>query len=384
MDEQCNAKTTCSKLNCTQHCAVGSNGQEYCSCYQGFVLDSDNITCNDIDECASNPCDENCTQTTPGPGYTCTCEAGKMLDVDNRTCIDCKDGFYGKECSEKCICKPENTKTCGNVSGICTCRAGWNGTDCSVDVDECKNFANICPDNSDCTNLNGTYLCTCKDGFSMSNNKCTECSLMAFGENCASQCTCDFNNAWSCDKRNGTCYCRDGWQGVNCKVDVQECSLKPNKIMQDHSKLIIGLGIGIPLFLALIAIAIIIIVHWKRSARKNNLDDSDSDRSPEGSEIFRSRLPVRYGGWGPLYSPWGQKSDSKFESSYLGPGQNTQDGWYQEDSIPEDKQTDEFSWDFMRSMKPKDLTFEIKRPVADSLPNPLYTSLQSNIDDVTV
>lgn len=51
---------------------------------------------------------------------------------------------------------------------------------------------------------------------------------MAFGENCASQCTCDFNNAWSCDKRNGTCYCRDGWQGVNCKVDVQECSLKPN------------------------------------------------------------------------------------------------------------------------------------------------------------
>lgn len=87
--------------------------------------------------------------------------------------LDCKDGFYGKECSEKCICKPENTKTCGNVSGICTCRAGWNGTDCSVDVDECKTFANICPDNSDCTNLNGTYLCTCKDGFSMSNNKCT-------------------------------------------------------------------------------------------------------------------------------------------------------------------------------------------------------------------
>lgn len=58
-------------------------------------------------------------------------------------------------------------------------------------------------------------------------------------------------------------------------------------------------------------------------------------RSPEGSEIFRSRLPVRYGGWGPLYSPWGPKSDYKFESSYLGPAQNTQDSWYQEDSIPE-------------------------------------------------
>lgn len=58
-------------------------------------------------------------------------------------------------------------------------------------------------------------------------------------------------------------------------------------------------------------------------------------RSPEGSEVFRSRLPLRYGGWGPLYSPWGPKSDYKYESSYLGPAQNTQDGWYQEDSIPE-------------------------------------------------
>lgn len=57
-------------------------------------------------------------------------------------------------------------------------------------------------------------------------------------------------------------------------------------------------------------------------------------RSPEGSEVFRSRLPLRYGGWGPLYSPWGPKSDCKFESSYLGPAQNTQDSWYQEDSIP--------------------------------------------------
>lgn len=52
------------------------------------VIDvSRDVSSIDIDECASNPCDENCTQTTPGPGYTCTCEAGKMLDVDNRTCI---------------------------------------------------------------------------------------------------------------------------------------------------------------------------------------------------------------------------------------------------------------------------------------------------------
>ncbi|XP_052721310.1 uncharacterized protein LOC128192563 [Crassostrea angulata] len=1007
----CYAKTTCSELNCTQHCAVGSGGQEHCSCYQGFVMDSDNITCNDINECASNPCNENCTQNSPGQGYTCACEPGKMLDVDKRTCIDCENGYFGTECSEKCTCEVENTDTCDKVSGNCSCRVGWKGMNCSEDIDECSVDANnsVCPDHSNCTNLNGTYLCTCDEGFSMSNNRCIVCSSTTFGQNCGGQCTCNFNNTRSCDKRDGTCYCRDGWQGVNCTEDVLECNKTPNicgnnsvcqettgsykcvckpgytksskgycenidecttgqhncsidakctdvdggfncscrlgfrgdghnctdiddcnpepcqnngtctdlindyqcdcvagfngtncennidecvsqpcrnngtcidlingyictctdgfngtnctndiddckslpcqnngtctdlvndyqcscvagfngtkcennidecasqpcqnngtcvdlindyqcnctygfngtnctnniddcqpnpcdnngnctdlvndhrcdcvpgfngtncehnidecasqpcqnngtcidlingyqcnctdgfngtnctndidecqplpcqnngtctdlvndyqcncvagfngtncendidecasqpcqsngtctdlmndyqcnctegfngtncesacnnytygyqcsnlcacnkentldcdavtgncvckenwngttcsthvddclngsakcdpvtqkcvkrnvthnyfcvclygknstangtcssplppydeneketkfdavvtlqivltqqqldnntasitenitkqltshfkhkligfaalsvryirlgslivrfevvlnttsdpdtltgkyikatyELMDpsfeieilgknvsvvltilfdeksnitfnassslceafqflntcpkckesfglptcvaletiDHSNLIIGLGIGIPLLLALIAIAIIFIVYWKRNAGKNNPEDnSDNDRSPEGSEVFRSRLPLRYGGWGPLYSPWGPKSDCKFESSYLGPAQNTQDSWYQEDSIPGDKLTDEFSWDFMRSMKPKDLTFEIKRPVTESIPNPLYTSLQSSIDDVTV
>uniref|UniRef100_K1PWB0 Fibropellin-1 n=1 Tax=Magallana gigas TaxID=29159 RepID=K1PWB0_MAGGI len=178
------SKTTCSVLNCTQHCAVGSGGQEYCSCDQGFVLDSDNITCNDINECASNPCSENCTQNTHGQGYTCACEPGKMLDVDNRTCIDCKNGYYGTECSEKCTCELENTHICDKVSGNCSCRVGWKGMN--------------------------------------------SCSSTTFGQNCGGQCACNFNNTRSCDKRVGTCYCTDGWQGVNCTEDVLECNVTLN------------------------------------------------------------------------------------------------------------------------------------------------------------
>lgn len=40
----------------------------------------------------------------------------------------------------------------------------------------------------------------------------------------------------------------------------------------------------------------------------------------EGSEIFRLRFFVCYGGWGLLYLFWGKKFDFKFESSYLGLG----------------------------------------------------------------
>lgn len=96
--------------------------------------------------------------------------------------LDCENGFYGRDCSEKCLCKLENTETCGKVSGNCTCRAGWNGIDCSKDVDECTAFANICPDNSNCTNLNGTYLCTCEDGRFMSNNQCTGKLALLFSQ----------------------------------------------------------------------------------------------------------------------------------------------------------------------------------------------------------
>lgn len=54
------------------------------------------------------------------------------------------------------------------------------------------------------------------------------CSSTTFGQNCGGQCACNFNNTRSCDKRVGTCYCTDGWQGVNCTEDVLECNVTSN------------------------------------------------------------------------------------------------------------------------------------------------------------
>lgn len=42
---------------------------------------------------------------------------------------------------------------------------------CSEDIDECI-VVSVCPDHSICTNLYGTYVCTCDEGFSMSDNRC--------------------------------------------------------------------------------------------------------------------------------------------------------------------------------------------------------------------
>ena len=56
----------------------------------------------------------------------------------------------------------------------CVCKAGWEGTDCNSDVNECSD-ANICGDiNKVCTNTKGSYTCSCRDGYqSQDDGTCT-------------------------------------------------------------------------------------------------------------------------------------------------------------------------------------------------------------------
>ena len=38
---------------------------------------------------------------------------------------------------------------------------GWQGPDCTLDVDECD-YASPCGSHGNCTNLNGSYECACE------------------------------------------------------------------------------------------------------------------------------------------------------------------------------------------------------------------------------
>lgn len=44
---------------------------------------------------------------------------------------------------------------------------------------------------------------------------------------CINPCVCNQLNTIDCDQNNGTCYCRTGWEGHDCNMDVNECR-KPN------------------------------------------------------------------------------------------------------------------------------------------------------------
>ena len=87
--------------NCSQTC-TNTNGSYYCSCYLGYILGGNNMTCNgelnliqisqlmvfatDINECSTNNgyCSQTCTNTNGS--FYCLCSPGYILGGNNMTC----------------------------------------------------------------------------------------------------------------------------------------------------------------------------------------------------------------------------------------------------------------------------------------------------------
>ena len=47
-----------------------------------------------------------------------------------------------------------------------------NAFDCRLDIDECAVEIHNCDAKSDCTNINGSFTCTCKTGYSGNGTSC--------------------------------------------------------------------------------------------------------------------------------------------------------------------------------------------------------------------
>ncbi|XP_052693428.1 LOW QUALITY PROTEIN: teneurin-4-like [Crassostrea angulata] len=110
------------KNNCSGHCMNGSQ----CNKHTGY-------------------CDEGCN-----PGY-----------IDSDCNRECELGYYGKNCS--LACSP-NCKTCRHTDGMCSCKAGWRGHNCTTECfrsygENCQYPCNEhCIDHK-CDRFNGKCLC---------------------------------------------------------------------------------------------------------------------------------------------------------------------------------------------------------------------------------
>ncbi|XP_022795137.1 fibrillin-1-like [Stylophora pistillata] len=193
-----------------------------CTCAEGCALTSIN----------DGSCDPACdTKACNFDGLDCGgCESESHLDIcdENADCMTsndslpyvkcrCRNSFYGDGFScvkrgncfnDSNICSENGQCIEGNGTFECYCNEGWvgNGIFCE-NVDECKNNYDNCGVNANCLDVPGSYKCVCEEGWTGDGYNCTdvnECEsnrhLCCGNENC-------FNT-----EGNYTCSCKHGWR----------------------------------------------------------------------------------------------------------------------------------------------------------------------------
>eukprot|EP01049_Picozoa_sp_SAG25_P000368 SAG25_NODE_12_length_28061_cov_181.931795_16_plen_5330_part_01 len=239
----CMAGGVCKSSGCayTCTCPPGLNGTANCgaSCASRGFKNKGGAQCTtEINECGSMPCRNGgvcrgaCGKKA---GYTCTCPAGVYGDnceIDRNECASfpclhggacsegrelfkcvCVSGFTGSRCETKGVKPPAPNTTLPDG----TCRAGYKGAGCSIDVDECQ--SKPCLHGSNCADSDNSYTCSCTKGWGGAN-----CANVI--DLCASG-ACQNGAACTSKLNSYVCTCRAGYSGQNCNVDVDECLSKP-------------------------------------------------------------------------------------------------------------------------------------------------------------
>jgi len=195
---------------------ANTDGSFQCSCDEGWTGDGyepfssgesdvEGITgylgCEDVDDCASIPCEHGGTCFDHGDGtgeFDCECVLGwhdHLCDADDDECTlerdnchadaycdnnpgsfecFCNNGWTGDGVfcidADDCEFSPcQNGGTChdcGTLCLICDCIVGWRGRTCEIDWDECFMGIHTCHDYALCDNTPGSFECACEPGYS--------------------------------------------------------------------------------------------------------------------------------------------------------------------------------------------------------------------------
>ncbi|XP_051980473.1 EGF-containing fibulin-like extracellular matrix protein 1 [Xyrauchen texanus] len=120
-------------------------------CGVGFMPDSPNY-CRDVNECATtNPCQHQCYNLMGS--FICQCKVGFELASDNVSCQDIDEcEFSNYMCQFQCVNQPGGY--------LCVCPEGYQlqGTRMCQDINECETTHN-CRDDEMCWNYYGGFRC---------------------------------------------------------------------------------------------------------------------------------------------------------------------------------------------------------------------------------
>ncbi|XP_029969904.1 fibulin-1-like [Salarias fasciatus] len=176
----------CADSLCSQLCIDDG----VCSCYDGFALQNDGLTCKDINEC----------------------QTGSHICSTGYICINTEGSF---RCQKKSHCSPGYAL----IENICK------------DIDECKLGTHHCGPSFVCINIQGSFSCLPKDkcapGYTLDDiGACIDLNECVEGSNpCPPGETC-INNVGSFICRSNAVVCGPGYHligdGRQCE-DIDEC-----------------------------------------------------------------------------------------------------------------------------------------------------------------
>ena len=163
-------------------------------CHEGIFGDVCENTCSE--HCKTEGCDINdgsCECNIGYAGNPCT-ECPENCDnstgcKDDFYCYTCSDGYYGDfcnlTCSRHCV-----GNVCDKSNGRCNCSVGYGSHPCET-----------CPKNCSDTGCNDKLIChECNPGF--------------YGDYCNLTCSTNCING-TCN-RDGSCTCKEGFDGFGC------------------------------------------------------------------------------------------------------------------------------------------------------------------------
>ncbi|XP_023615903.1 LOW QUALITY PROTEIN: protein crumbs homolog 2 [Myotis lucifugus] len=193
-------------------CDCGDTGYEGARCEQEVL------------ECASAPCAHNATYLEGLGGFRCLCwpgYSGELCEVDEDECAagPCQHGGQCLQRSDPALYGGAQAAFPGAFSFrraagfLCRCPPGFEGDDCSVDVDECA--SGPCLGGGSCQDLPNGFRCHCPSGYT--GLTCQEEVDECLSEPCLHGGTCDDITA------GYTCRCPEDWGGQDCSVQLTGC-----------------------------------------------------------------------------------------------------------------------------------------------------------------